>query len=335
MKALIVEDNHLHILSMEKVLNDLDMEYTVVMNGKAALHEWGSNEYDLLITDVEMPEMDGFELIKNIREMETDKYTYIIVLTVDHNPDILEKSFEVGADDFLIKPFQPQELKHRIKAGERITQLFEKQLIIYALAELTETRDFETGEHVERIGNYTKLISNSLKSNPKYTYRMTNRYIENIALSSALHDIGKVGIDDKILKKPGIYTPEEREIMKKHVLIGFSTIQTIQNRYPTVRFLKMASEIARWHHERFDGEGYPDQLKKDEIPLSAQIVGLADVYDALVSERVYKKAYTHEEAKAYILSESGKQFAPDLVKAFLQCESKMKLLNQSFNKQSL
>ncbi len=335
MKALIAEDNRLHILSMEKVFQDMNIEYTITKNGKDAFMLWQEESFDIVVTDIEMPGMDGFELISRIREMESEKYTYIIVLTVENDPTILEKSFEVGADDFLVKPFQSSELRHRIKAGERITGLFEKQLIIYALAELTEARDYETGEHIERIGSYTKLLSTALRDNPKYTYRMTGSYIENIALSSALHDIGKVGIDDRILKKPGKFTKEERELMKKHVEIGFSTIQSIQNRYPTIRFLKMAAEIARWHHEKYDGTGYPDQLAKDEIPLSAKIVGLADVYDALISERVYKRAYSHEEAKSYILEQSGLHFDPDIVEAFLKCESKFLQISESIKKHNL
>lgn len=269
--------------------------------------------------DVNMPGIDGFSVIEEIRKRELD-HTYIIVAT-DNEEVILGRSFDVGADDFITVPIRKTELIYRIKASEKVISAQENQTVIYALAQLTETRDIETGRHLERIGMYTKVIATELKNHPIYGETVTQQFINHLSLSAILHDIGKVGIEDAVLRKKGIYTEEERKTMQTHTIIGSDTIDKVADKYPFMGFLKMASEIARYHHEKWDGSGYPYGLKGLDIPLSARIVALADVFDALISERYYKPKYTFEESKRIILESSGSHFDPIIVEAFLKHES--------------
>lgn len=321
MRILIAEDNRSNRISLTSFLNEMGMEVQIAENGMQALEMWESFAPQILITDLNMPHLDGVKLIEAIRSREVDSYTYIVVLTIDENLDTLEQSFEAGADEYLIKPFVKRELIQRIKAAERILRMFDNQLVVYALAQLTEARDFDTGTHIDRIGLYCKILAINLKNDPQYSFRITGRFVEDIAVSSALHDIGKVGISDAILHKPGLLTEEERSVMKKHTEIGSTIILSIERQYPKIKFLRSASEIARWHHEWFDGTGYPDGLKGEEIPLSARIVAVADVYDALRSERAYKAKMTHEQAVAILLKESGTHFDPHVIEAFMRTES--------------
>ncbi len=168
---------------------------------------------------------------------------------------------------------------------------------------------------------YTKVIATELKNHPIYKEQVTSQFINHLTLSSVLHDIGKVGIEDAVLRKKGIYTDEERKTMQAHTIIGASTIDKVADKYPFMGFLKMASEIARYHHEKWDGTGYPEGLKGEDIPLSARIVAIADVFDALISERYYKPKYSFEESKRIILESSGKHFDPVIVEAFLKHEA--------------
>ncbi|BCR35531.1 HD domain-containing phosphohydrolase [Mariniplasma anaerobium] len=321
MKVLIAEDNRLNRISLTSFLEEIGMEVMAAKDGEEAYKLWETFLPQVLITDLQMPKIDGISLIKKIRQNDNYNYTFIIVVTADKNLEVLEKSFEVGADDYISKPFKKIELQHRVKAAERLIGLFENEHIVYALAQLTETRDLDTGKHIERLSAYSKVLASALKNNPKYSKKISNRFLDNIAISSVLHDIGKVGIPDSILTKPGVFTKDEREIMKEHTMIGFKTIQSIAKKYPKIKYLETAGEIARWHHERFDGTGYPDGLKGENIPVSARIVAVADVYDALRSHRVYKKALTHEESKAVLIEGSGTHFDPDIIDAFLSVEN--------------
>ncbi len=321
MKVLVVEDNRLNRLMLVSFLNDFGAEILVAEDGIQALFLWETELPDIVITDLSMPGINGIELVSRIREREQVKYTYIVVLTVNDDNATLEKSYEAGADDFLVKPFNRSELKHLIAAAERIISMFSQQLVIYALAQLSEMRDVETGQHIERIGIFCRVLSKALKKDPHYSYQITGQFIEDIALSSALHDIGKVGIEDRILLKPGALDDEERNQMKRHTTFGSQVIESIGTKYPQIKFLKMAAVIARWHHERYDGTGYPDGLKGEDIPLSARIVAVADVYDALVTERVYKPNFSHQKAFDIIVAGSGTQFDPGVVDAFVRSQS--------------
>lgn len=319
MKVLVAESNEKHRNQLVKFLEEEQIHVLTAADGEKALEVWSNEDPKIIIMDVNMPGIDGFSVIEEIRKRELD-HTYIIVAT-DNEEVILGRSFDVGADDFITVPIRKTELIYRIKASEKVISAQENQTVIYALAQLTETRDIETGRHLERIGMYTKVIATELKNHPIYGETVTQQFINHLSLSAILHDIGKVGIEDAVLRKKGIYTEEERKTMQTHTIIGSDTIDKVADKYPFMGFLKMASEIARYHHEKWDGSGYPYGLKGLDIPLSARIVALADVFDALISERYYKPKYTFEESKRIILESSGSHFDPIIVEAFLKHES--------------
>lgn len=327
----MAEDNRINRMVLKQSIRELrGCECLEAVDGVDALRLWETENPDILISDLDMPRLDGYSLIAEIRARETDSYTYIIVLT-GHNDDLsLTKSFEAGADDYLPKPFDQKELEYRIRAGERVLSLFQKQFVVYALAHLTEVRDLDSGKHIERIGSFSKLLANGLRSNPRFAPFINRTFLDRLEIASILHDIGKVGIDDSILKKRSRLTIDEFAKMKEHTTIGHSTIEDIATKYPKAEYLKMAAEVARWHHERFDGTGYPDGLKGEEIPLAARIIALADVYDALVNERPYKAACSFETAKDLIVQESSLQFDPDIVRVFIDQEPSFRQIVQSF-----
>jgi len=331
MKILVAEDNRINRMILMQYLRAIPgSQCFEVDDGEKALRIWEAESPEILITDIEMPTMDGISLISEIRARETDTYTYIIVLTVHDDFECLGKSFDAGADDFLPKPFQQRELLYRIHAGERLLSLFQKQFIVYALAHLTEVRDMESGKHIERISAYSKVIATSLRTLPEFSFVINRRFLDNLEIASVLHDIGKVGIDDQILRKNARLSDHEWSIMKTHTLIGQSTIENILSKYPKAQFLKFAAEVARWHHEWFDGSGYPDGLSGRAIPLAARIVALADVYDALINERVYKPAFSFDEARDIIVKESGTHFDPLIVQVFLEQEETFRHIARNY-----
>jgi PAS domain S-box-containing protein len=207
--------------------------------------------------------------------------------------------------------------------------------VILGLAKLAECRDTDTGSHLERIREYTKVIVNELRKHPKYKEYITDEYVEDLYHSSILHDIGKVGVPDAILLKPGKLTTEEFEIIKQHAILGGKAISDIDKQFENQSFLTIAKELTYYHHERWDGKGYPNGLKELQIPLSARVVSFADVYDALTSKRCYKDALDHEEAKLIILEERGKAFDPDIVDAFLKYADDFHRIRQTLHEDIL
>jgi putative two-component system response regulator len=260
--------------------------------------------------------MDGIELCRKIRNTDLPAYIYVILLTRHGEKEDMLTALSAGADDFITKPLDPVELKLKIRIGERILSLETRDVTIFALAKLAESRDFETGMHLERMRNYSKTIAAALAGTDKYKGIITPEYIHNIYLTSPLHDIGKIGIPDSVLLKPEKLNDEEWVIMKTHPQNGADTLGAALEQFPEVAFLKMARDIALSHHEKYDGSGYPCQTEGKEIPLSGRIVALADVYDALTSNRVYKDAFTTKVAHSIIGENGGKHFDPDVVKAF-------------------
>ena len=237
----------------------------------------------LVISDWDMPEMNGIELCRRLRADESAGYIYIILLTSHDGTQKIVEGMSAGADDFISKPFDPPELLVRVRAGERVLSLETRDVAIFALAKLAESRDPETGAHLERVRSYSQVLARQLSTHPKFARIIDEKYIHLIYLTSPLHDIGKVGIPDSVLLKPGRLSDHEFEIMKQHAALGADTLDAALQQFPEAKFLKMARDIAASHHERFDGSGYPAGLKANDIPLCGRIVALADVYDALTS----------------------------------------------------
>jgi putative two-component system response regulator len=296
---------------------------------------------DLILLDVMMPEMDGYQVLRKLRSDPATADIPVIFVTAKDSTD--EELFGLGwgAVDYITKPIVPPILLARVRTqlelksardkladqnnwleSEIAHRMAENELIqqvsIRALAHLAETRDPETGNHLLRTQGYVEQLAICLKPNPRFTNVLTDKYIKLLCLSAPLHDIGKVGIPDSILLKPGSLTPDEWAIMKTHAKLGSEAIELAErDAEETVEFLSLAKEIAHWHHEKWDGSGYPDSLVGDDIPISARIMALSDVFDALISKRVYKKAMSYDEVKDIISAGKGKHFDPDMVDTFL------------------
>jgi len=288
-------------------------------NGLEAIEKLSEDiDIRLLLTDLEMPEMNGYELIQAVRKMEL-RYTYIIVLTSVDDRKSLLKALALGADEYLTKPVFPDELKLRINSGIRLIKLESQEDLVFAMAKLSEYRSEETGFHLERTQHYTKILARDLSSHyPELKF--SHSAADEISRVCSLHDLGKVAIPDKILHKPGRLTNEEFDLMKSHTSIGGKLIKEIYEKTRTTP-LWFAYEIAMFHHERWNGKGYPEGLSGETIPLAARIMALADVYDAITSKRCYKDASNHEEVKNIILKEKGEHFDPKVVDSFLRQEA--------------
>jgi len=330
MKILIVDDEMVSREKMKILLKNMGHETITAENGKAGLEMWSKESPSMVITDWMMPEMNGIELCQRIRENESFVYTYLVMVTSREGTDDIVTGMRAGADDFITKPFAKDELAVRIRAGERIISNQTRDVVIFALAKLAESRDEDTGGHLERIRYYSKAVGEALTSFSDAPTELNEKLIDNIFHTSPLHDIGKIGIPDYILLKPGRLDDAEFEYMKQHSKIGFETLNEALQRYPNAEYLKVSAEIARSHHEKYDGSGYPDGLVAEKIPLSARIVALADVYDALVSKRIYKDSFSHDTAKNIILEERGRHFDPKVVDAFLKCEEQFIEIHKKF-----
>ena len=320
MKILIADDEITSRLKADKLASSLGHETLVAENGKKAWELWQHERPRVIITDWMMPEMSGIELCSQIRNAEGDQYTYIIMITSKDSPDDLETAMQYGVDDFITKPFRKQELAARLRPAQRTIQLQTRDIVIFSMAKLAESRDPETGNHLERIRHYSRILAQTLKAHQVFPGEVDETFIENIFQTSPLHDIGKVGIPDHILLKPDRLDDTEFETMKAHTTIGYNTLNDAFNRYPGAEYLQMSADIALSHHEKYNGTGYPNGIAENAIPLSARIVAVADVYDALVSKRVYKQALTTDIARSIILKEKGLHFDPLIVDAFVGCE---------------
>jgi putative two-component system response regulator len=248
-------------------------------------------------------------------------YVYVILLTGHNLPEEIVEGLRAGADDFISKPFNPSELVARIQTAERILSIETRDVTIFAMARLAESRDPETGAHLERVRGYSRMLAQHLSGVEKFRAEINAEDVRLIYLTSPLHDIGKVGIPDCVLLKPGRLNDREFEIMKTHTTLGAETLDSALRQFPGVKFLQMGRDIAASHHERFNGTGYPHRIGGTTIPLCARIVALADVYDALTSKRIYKDAFGHDVARSMILQEVGAHFDPDVVDAFLNNEA--------------
>ena len=331
MKVLIIDDEIVSLSKMEKLVQSLGHEPITASDGRQGIELWKKTRTNIVITDWVMPEMSGLEVINEIKSFQGSIYTYIIMITSKGSTDSLVTGISAGADDYLTKPFIKEVLAVRLLAAERLINFESRDIVIFTMAKLAEARDPETGNHLERIRYYSRSLAETLSSYPQTKEEVNQLFIDNIFLTSPLHDIGKIGIPDFVLLKPGQFDDKEFEIMKQHCHLGYEALNNALVKYPMADYLKMSADIALSHHERYDGTGYPNNLKGDQIPLAARIVSLADVYDALISKRIYKSALPHDLAKSIICVERGKQFDPMIIDAFLESETQFIEIHNRFS----
>ncbi len=336
---LIVDDNpeNLHLLA-----NALLSEGYLVRaapNGEMAITMAMNETPDLVIMDINMPDMDGYQVCDHFKAQPTLKSVPIIFLSAMQDTDAKVLALNHGGVDYATKPFIFEELLARVSTHIELHQLqqdlelrneslnqtiFAQQQeisaaqlsTIVALAKLAESRDDDTGLHIDRVGSFSRRLAQAAQNHSNRNAELDDHYVEMIYHASALHDIGKVGIADAILQKPGKLNSDEFDIMKTHPTIGFQTLETIVKSYPNNQMVGMGSDIAKSHHEKWNGSGYPEGLSGEAIPLSARIVAIADVYDALRSKRPYKTPFSHQQAVDIILEGRGVHFDPELIRLF-------------------
>jgi putative two-component system response regulator len=330
MRVLIVDDNETELAVLDHILQAAGYEVERAANGREALTAVQAG-CRLVVSDQCMPVMDGTDFCREVRSQSLPGYVYVIMLTARASLDGCIASLSAGADDYLCKPFDHRELLARLRTGERVLALESREVTIFALAKLAESRDPETGAHLERVRSYSRVLAERLATSPECSDEINPDFLRLIYLTSPLHDIGKVGIPDAVLLKPGRLNDREFEVMKRHTIIGADTLDAALRVHPNAAYLRMARDIAAAHHERYDGSGYPYGLSGREIPLSARIVALADVYDALTTKRVYKDAFEHMRARAIIEGDAGKHFDPVVVEAFVDRESEFLRILSAFN----
>lgn len=338
-KILIVDDSEMNREILSAILGD-EFEILEAENGEeciSVIRKYGTS-ISLVLLDIVMPVMDGFEVLEFLNKYQWIDDIPVIMISSEDSATSVKKAYEMGVSDYINRPFDAEVVHRRVfntiklyakqrKLIALITnQVYEKEknnrILIEILSQIVEFRNGESGRHVLNVNILTGILLEQLvQVTDKYNVLWSDRLM--ITTAASLHDIGKIGIDDKILNKAGKLTPEETEIVKEHTVIGASMLENMEI-FKDEEFVKIAYQICRWHHERYDGKGYPDGLKGDDIPLSAQVVALADVYDALVSRRVYKKKYTHREAMRMILNGECGAFNPILLKCLVEAQEKVR-----------
>jgi len=368
---LVVDDTPENLTLMSTLLKD-NYQVRAANHGERALKiAFSDQPPDLILLDIMMPDIDGYEVCRQLKAQTATRDIPIIFLTARSDMEDEQKGLALGAVDYITKPINPPIVLARVAAQlslkartdflrERNDFLLEKNnylkekndflhdknaflehevarrteevtaiqdVTILAMASLAETRDSETGNHIRRTQNYVKALAENLKTHPRFTHFLSDHNIQMLFKSAPLHDIGKVGIPDRILLKPGRFTPEEFEIMKTHTTLGRDAIAHAEASLGTrVEFLTMAKDIALFHQEKWDGSGYPAGLQGDAIPISARLMAVADVYDALISRRVYKEGMPHERAVEIIEQGRGKHFDPDMVDCFLSIQGEFQAI---------
>ena len=320
MKVLVIDDDVVSAEIAKCTLEHFGYEVVCVYDGIEGFEQIRTGKYNIVISDWDMPGIQGDELCRMVRQRNWSSYIFFILLTSHSDMGHLVEGLKAGADDFLVKPFEPEELIVRLRTGERVLSLQSRDVLLFTLAKLTESRDNETGLHLERMREYGRILAMEISNWSEFKDEVDGDYVQMLYLTSPLHDIGKVGVPDSVLLKPGKLTKEEFEIMKKHPLIGGETLAAAVEVAPDAKYLQMARDIALYHHEKVDGSGYPFGLVGDEIPLCGRLIALADVYDALTSKRVYKEKFSNDKAKQIILEGAGSHFDPRIVEAFLAQE---------------
>jgi putative two-component system response regulator len=345
--VLIVDDAPENLRLLSALLKRSLIEPRPVPNGRLAIEAAVADPPDLVLLDVRMPGMSGFDVCRWFKQDERLRSIPIIFVSGLQEPEDKVEAFRMGGVDFISKPFHDQEVLARVDTHLRLRRLqsdlssyntrLEQQIedqvrvitasqmaTIFALAKLAETRDDDTGQHIERVQTFSRILAEQMRSQRMEIVQLTDSFIDNLFLTACLHDIGKVGTPDAVLLKPGKLTADEFEEMKKHCALGASTLASVQKRYPDNQFLRMGVDVARSHHEKWNGSGYPDGLSGGKIPLSARIVALADFYDALTSDRCYRSAFCHNDVHRMIREGSGRHFDPRIVEAFDVVEGRFK-----------
>jgi putative two-component system response regulator len=340
---MVVDDTPENLDLLREMLQREEYRVQTFPRGAMALEAARARPPDLILLDIMMPEMNGFEVCERLKADEALKDIPILFMSaLGELPDKI-RAFAAGGVDYLTKPFQFEEVHARVEThlrlhsmrlelekhnlhleelvNEKVREISDAQLAtLLAVTKLAEYRDDETGHHIERTRTFCTILAERLRLQPPWDKIINDAYIECIYHAAPLHDIGKVGIPDCILLKPGKLSSVEFETMKSHTMIGASTLQTLRNRCPNNILVNLGIAIAHSHHEKWDGSGYPDGLAGEAIPLAGRIMALADVYDALRSLRPYKLAFTHEKSCGIILEGAGRQFDPALVDAFREVE---------------
>lgn len=352
--VLVVDDTPENITLMSFLLKARYRVKAATSGQKALDIATSATPPDLVLLDIMMPEMDGYEVMRRLQAEPRTKDIPVIFLTAMTDEGNEEAGLKLGAVDYVTKPISPPIVMLRVQNQLMLKQArdflrdkneyLEKEVqrrthevmvvqdvTIMALASLAETRDNETGNHIKRTQLYVRELALQLQNHPRFKDYLTDECVKLLTKSAPLHDIGKVGIPDHILLKPGKFTPEEFEIMKRHTTLGRDAILAAESRLGIAdSFLHLAKEIAYSHQEKWDGSGYPQGLSGDDIPISARLMAVADVFDALISRRVYKPPFSMEKSLSIIKEGSGCHFDPDMVEAFLQITDKCQAIAQRF-----
>jgi len=345
-QILLVDDSKMNRMMLKEILGG-DYSILEAENGQECLEilRAEAGNIALVLLDINMPGMDGFEVLKAMNANHTIEDTPVIMISSEDSDAAIRRSYELGASDYVNRPFDARIVYRRVTntiklyaKQRRLVQMVSDQIrarenntdmLVGVLSHIVEFRNGESGAHVRHIRIITEMLLHRLLEISS-NYSITAEQQDLIPLASALHDIGKIGIDEKILNKPGKLTPEEFKVIQTHSMLGAKMLHDLDG-FAEQPLLQTAYEIARWHHERWDGRGYPDGLKGDEIPISAQLVSLADVYDALTSERCYKKAFSHEKAVQMILNGECGAFNPLLLQCLTDVQDDLKEELQQYN----
>ncbi len=351
-KIMVVDDSKVDVTMIKSILNDYNL--ITAHDGMEAMEKL--QEYpdtDIMILDLNMPRMNGFEVLDAMQKHPVYRNIAVLILTNHDETENEIKGLDMGALDYIRKPINIQSLRKRIEihanlrnarqqlreynamlektVQERTKELsITRDVSIHALVTLLEKRHIESSNHAKRTQWIMKALCEHLSTKDAYQSILTESYIKELFDTAPLHDIGKVGIPDCILLKPGPLDHEEFEIMKKHAAFGVEALQLGNDDNLTVPFIKTAIEIAGAHHEKYDGSGYPNQLKGKNIPFPGRLMAVIDVYDAIISQRVYKPPYEHDVALQFLREEKGKSFDPNIVDAFLEIEKIIKVISSTF-----
>lgn len=351
---LAIDDTPANLQLLGGMLKERGFRVRPVPSGKLGILAAKKELPDLILLDINMPGMNGYEVCQHLKS--DPELAHIPVIFISAMNDTLDKvkAFTMGAVDYITKPFQMEEVYARVDTHlelhflqmqleaqnknlqrlvtEQVNEINSSQLsTILALSKLAEQRDDSTGKHLERVQQLCRILAGRLSCLARYRTHISDCYMDNIFHASPMHDIGKVAVSDSILLKPGPLAPEEFEIMKRHTIIGAETLSEVYELYPGNAFINMGRVIARHHHERWDGKGYPDGLSGSSIPLSARIMALVDVYDALRSKRCYKPPFSHEKAMEIIKEGKGTQFDPELVDAFIEVSEEFRAVRDEMD----